>query len=85
MEEKLIVDFRVLFGFILDILYFALIFYIAVKIIVFIIGLILKPIYKKRLLPDSKVKETKKKVFKYLYLSLMILSVILLIYKHIYY
>ncbi len=70
------INLIVIFGAILNILGNALIYYIVVRIIVFIIGLIIKPIYKKRKLPDSKVEETKRKVFKNLYLSLMMLITI---------
>lgn len=70
------IDLTNLFGAILNILGNALIYYMVVRILVFIIGLIIKPIYKKRKLPDSKVEETKRKVFKNLYLSLMILVTI---------
>jgi len=77
----MIIDLKVLFGAIVNILVSALMFYIVVRILVFIIGLIIKPIYKKRKLPDSKVEETKRKVFKYLYLSLMILVTIYTVYS----
>lgn len=70
-----------LFGAILDILGNAVIYYIVVRFLVFITGLILKPIYKKRLFPNSKVEETKRKVFKNVCLLLMTLSVLCIAYN----
>lgn len=72
----MIIDLAEPIGAFLNILINAGIYYLIVRFLVFILGLIIKPIYKKRLLPDSKVEETKRKVFKYLYLSLMILITI---------
>ena len=78
----MIIDLVELLGALLEILVIALICYIVARILVFIIGLIIKPIYKKRQLPDSRVELTKRKVFKYLYMSLISLGVIFIVYRY---
>lgn len=66
-----------MFGTLFDVLFAAGMYYLYVRFFVFIIGLILKPIYKKRLYPDSKVGETKQKIFKNLYGIIMVLYMIM--------
>jgi len=76
MREEVVIDFIAIIGTLLEILFNAGIYYVVVRFLVFVIGLILKPIYKKRLYPDSKVEETKHKIFKNLYRLIMILYII---------
>lgn len=70
------IDFTVLLGTLIDILINAGIYYIFARFLVFIIGLILRPIYKKRQEPNGKVEKTKHKIFKNLYGLIMVLYII---------